>query len=110
MKNIFRKIKLNDLGFYECNDIEKELLNSIKYYFVDYPNYIFYFKHDICIYSFNFEYKRYNFSDSIVDYFRKYKNGVDIIDLLNNEIGEVSFMIKNFENINNEYYSKNKIE
>src|SRR6478735_7507438 len=73
MKNIFRKIKLNDLGFYECNDIEKELLNFIKDNFLnlkqvilrDYPNYIFYFKDDKCIFQHTFKsnnfYVRYSF-------------------------------------------------
>jgi len=71
--NIIRKIKLNSLGMYEFNDSEKELYEFIKDNFLnlkqvilrDYPNYIFYFKDDKCIFQHTFKsnnfYVRYSF-------------------------------------------------
>lgn len=116
MKNIFRKIKLNDLGFYDGKDYDKELLKSIKYYFIDveefksinYSDYIFYFKNKICIYSFHIEYKIFYFSDYIEEYFHKYKNGIDIKNLLSDEIGKVSWVTVDMKYINDEYHTKNK--
>jgi len=57
--NILRKIKINSLGMYEFSESEKELFEFIKENILNlkqvqlekYPDYLFYFKDDKCIFQ-----------------------------------------------------------
>src|SRR6478735_255589 len=71
--NIIRKIKLESLGYYKFIDIEKELvcfindnfLNLTKVTFLEYTDYIFYFKENKLIFEYDLDENWIQLNESI---------------------------------------------
>ena len=71
--NIIRKIKLESLGYYKFIDIEKELvcfindnfLNLVKVTFLEYTDYIFYFKENKLIFEYDLDENWIQLNESI---------------------------------------------
>jgi len=130
--NIVRKIKLEQLGYYKCKDnkekelfdyIENNMLNLKKIQLIKYPDHIFYFKGNKCIFKHNLILNLLCFRHIDLLFFSKLLFNKQTNNLLNNiaknitKIENIIVMINDGLNTKqvekaykNEYSKKNEIK